>query len=476
MQSAHMLVPFRGRSRHSLLSAPLALSLAFPLALASCGQEVSVGVEQNSIVGGTTTTEYPAVANISVTTANGGGTFNCSSTLISPRVLLTAAHCIDLDEGPTEAITAYFGTRINGQDENFIQSIPAVDWIYFDPWDLSGNDIAMVLLEYDADVEPMEYNTQTLGSNAIGAALHVVGWGNTAFEVGSGRKREMQTPLTGYRNSAVMLYGNSNQNTCQGDSGGPGFLTFTGGVERVSSITSYGTQGCLGESGGTRVAQYTNFISSWIAQNDIAQPPLLEYVNPTDGAEVSGGFQVHVEASDNTRLENVEIYLNGELQADLLGRLPPFVISTPTTIPDGQVEIEARAYDNRGDVTSKKISVTLDSTCDGPQDCDNFTICSASGACESPDYAVGDLCEDGAQCTSEQCATLGDEQRCTSECSPLDSSTCPEDFSCLETGPESGLCWPKSSESGGCSTGGTGAPLGSLLMLLALFGLRRRRD
>ncbi len=79
MQSAHMLVPFRGRSRHSLLSAPLALSLAFPLALASCGQEVSVGNEQNSIVGGTTTTEYPAVANISVTTANGGGTFNTAS-------------------------------------------------------------------------------------------------------------------------------------------------------------------------------------------------------------------------------------------------------------------------------------------------------------------------------------------------------------------------------------------------------------
>ncbi len=464
-----MLVPSSCRHHPSLLAIPLTL------ALAACGQEVSVETEQSAIVGGTTTTEYPAVANISVTTANGSGTFNCSSTLISPRVLLTAAHCIDLEEGPIESITAYFGTRVNGQDENFIQSIPAADWTYFDPWSLSGNDIAMVLLEHDSDVEPMEYNTQVLGNNAIGAPLHVIGWGNTAFEVGSGRKRHMQTPVTGFRNSAVMLYGDSSGNTCQGDSGGPGLLTFSGGIERIASITSYGLQGCLGESGGTRVAQYTDFISTYVAQNDIAQPPSLEYVNPVDGAEVKRGFQVHVEASDDTRLENVEIYVNGQLEANLLGRLPPFVISTPTTTPDGVVEIEARAYDNRGDVTSKKISVTLDSTCDGPQDCDNFTICGSAGVCESPNYELGDLCEGGPQCGSGQCATLDDEQRCTSECSPIDATSCPEDFACLETGPESGLCWPKTTESGGCSTAGSSGQFGSLLMLLALFGLRRRR-
>lgn len=465
-----MLLPFPSRWPSPR---PLTTLLLIAAAVAACATDApTYSVRTEAIVGGENTSEYPAVAHISVTTT-GGGTFSCSSTLISPRVLLTAAHCIDLDEGPTEAITAYFGTRVSGSDSDFIQSIPAVDWVFYDPWTLSGNDIALVLLEYDSDVEPLPYNTQVLGNNAIGVLLHVIGWGNTSFEVGSGRKRHMSTPITGFRNGAVLTYGNDDQNTCQGDSGGPGLLTFSDGVERVSSITSYGTQGCLGESGATRVAQYAGFIGNFIAQKDVVQPPEVSFLLPVDGSNVKAGFQVHVEASDNTRLETVEIWINDELRETLVGRLPPFIIAT-SGIPDGPVKVEARGIDNRGDIGSKIVNVTLDSTCDGSADCDGLLVCNESGFCESPDYALGDVCEGNEQCGSGICATVAGDKRCSQECSAGDDSTCPAEYECLAAG-EKGYCWPDTSTSG-CmvSANHTGSGLSGLLVLLALVWRRRR--
>ncbi len=442
------------------------------LALASCSQELQSSSDQSAIVGGTSTTEYAAVAHISTTVTNDGGAFACSSTLITPRVLLTAAHCIDLDEGPVQSISAYFGTTVRGQDSGFIQEIPATEWIH-KPWNFSGGDIALILLEHDSDVEPIPFNSQPLNGGDIGVSTHVIGWGNTTFESGSGRKRHMQTPITGL-SSGVLHYGNDNTNTCQGDSGGPGLVTFNDGVERVTSITSNGPQGCGGTSSATRVALHASWINSWVSQKDIAQPPVVSFATPADGANVTAGFQVHVEATDNTRIEKVELYLNGELEQEFAGNLPPFVIATPA-LADGLVQIEARAWDNRGDMTSKTISVTLDSTCDGPQDCDGVLVCSDSGKCESPNYDLGDSCQEGPQCASGVCATAGDTQLCSSACTASDeASSCPDGFECLATGDDTGLCWPEE-DSGGCNSGGRSAPLGSLLMLLALVAIRRRR-
>jgi hypothetical protein len=460
--------------------ARLALSSLLLLGACSLPDEgtPSTSSAEEAIVGGSSTTEYPAVAQISVTTT-GGDSFSCSSTLITPRVLLTAAHCVDLDEGPTESITAYFGSTVTTSDPAFVETIDAEYWENFEPWSLAGNDIALILLEHDSVVEPMPFNDQVLGSGAIGAPLHVIGWGNTSVDVGSGRKREMTTAITGFQSSLVLNYGNSSENTCQGDSGGPGFLTI-GGQEKVSSITSFGQQGCLGNSGATRVAHYASYIDSFISERDIPLPPELSITTPMDGQEVHGGFQVVVEASDNTRLDTVEIWINGELKSQMDGRLPPFVIAAPA-LPDGLVQIEARAYDNRGDMSKQQISVTVDSTCDGPQDCGGLLICGESGTCESPDYGLGDACAGNEECASGLCATVGDDQLCTAECLPGDDSTCIEGYQCLPAG-EVGYCWPEDggSESGGCRAGGRTSGSSALLLFLVLFGLRataeRRRS
>ena len=457
-------------------------SIALPILVGalSCAQAPELSQSSGAIVGGTATTGYPAVAQLSVKAmgADGASYSGCSSTLISPRVLLTAAHCIDFEDSTTEEITAYFGTRSNGSDPGFIQSIPAVDWIFADPWNLSGNDIAMVLLEYDSDVDPVLYNTQPLSSSAIGAPLHVIGWGNTAVDIGSGVKRHMTTPITGFQSNLVLNYGDSSGNTCQGDSGGPGFATFDDGLERIVGITSFGRGECLGESGSTRVGQYNNFISSWVTAKDVPIPPELSIVRPSDGEEVGAGFQVEIEASDNTRVERLEIYIDGILEADLPVNIPPYIIRSPT-LPDGPVVVEARAYDNRGDMTSKSVTVTVDSTCDGPQDCGATFFCSDEGMCLPLDYGLGEACSNADECSSGLCATVKEETLCTSECTPGDSGSCPSGFACLKATDELGYCWADSGDSGGCSTSGTSGLAGSLLLLLGLFttgAWRRRRQ
>src|ERR1700710_594233 len=65
------------------------------------GAEESVSTNSEAIIGGTSvTTQYPEAATISGSggTVPVGYSSYCSATLIAPRVILTAGHCVD---GPT---------------------------------------------------------------------------------------------------------------------------------------------------------------------------------------------------------------------------------------------------------------------------------------------------------------------------------------------------------------------------------------
>lgn len=430
---------------------------------------------RRAIIGGSATTDYPAVAQISMTFES-GETFACSSTLISPRVLLTAAHCLEVEDvdSPLASIEAYFGTK-RGQDPGHIATIAAADWIWYQPWSLQANDIALVLLAKDAPVEPLPYHTLQLGNGAIGDPLHVVGWGNTSESGGSGTKRHMTTPITGFQSSYVLNYGTASKNTCQGDSGGPGFLSF-GGEERVVSVTSWGTGACLGVSGATRVGAYAAWIDDWVSSHDIPEVPSVEITRPANGAEVGAGFQILVEATDDTEITEVEIWINDEKHATLPGDLPPFVISAPV-LPDGQATIRAVAYDNRGDAGSQTVTVTVDASCETDDDCDGKLVCGDDNFCESFELSLGEDCGGKGECTSKICAEVGEENRCSQECVPGEMMSCPDGYDCLGVSAELGYCWPAgpAPEEGGCNSGGRSSGAAAVLLLIILGLLARVR-
>ena len=223
--------------------------------------------EAEGIWGGETTTAYPNVVALAELWGNGGYVF-CSGTLIDHRWVITAAHCLDGQEGALNRGDLYilFGDDIlrNGYSD----AIRFSDFHMHPDYDGANfrNDIGLVQLESDKmGVDFSVLNDEPMTTEWYDEPLTFVGFGITADGANdAGTKRETDIPVDDY--DAQYVYSeNGTSNVCQGDSGGAAFETTQEGNLELVGINAFVYPGCAGGgNGATRVDAHIDWIVGYV--------------------------------------------------------------------------------------------------------------------------------------------------------------------------------------------------------------------
>jgi secreted trypsin-like serine protease len=250
--------------------------------LSACGQpnspkgETEDGLIAGNIVGGANLSvdvqKQAGVVGLVIVSDAGMGT--CTGSLISKRIVLTAAHCLDESEGAIRKIYAVFTNDVSkATRDNVIAGVTGKAHESFAPSvALSWNDVALIKLAADA---PADFKLVRLPSRSTQIRANV-----KATQMGFGKAEATRTPATDtsgvFRGvSGISLlrvtadgkelhFDETNKGSCNGDSGGPAYIRESDGKLTQIGVNSRGTlrDSCLGTGIYTNVAAHMSWIRS----------------------------------------------------------------------------------------------------------------------------------------------------------------------------------------------------------------------
>lgn len=254
----------------------------------------SVGTSHRAVIGGKQDMQNPAVGALAWY-----GLSICSGTLIAPRVVLTAAHCIDFAKALTfarmEAYWSYLSFRIERpvtdkpEGHQFLYYTWAPEQAAVHPqWETSNDpyayDLGLILLSKPVPSEiaqPIPFQETPLSNTVVGQAILLMGYGQIQtmpFLQSTERKHSGRIPIESLTSTYVRIGGDKAPRSCYGDSGGPYLLEQNGSL-KVVAVNSHGAENrsqlpgiagayiCDGSSHGIRTDVYTDFINSWLRQH-----------------------------------------------------------------------------------------------------------------------------------------------------------------------------------------------------------------
>jgi len=284
--------------RRALTPAILFLALLMP---ATAAAEPSA---QASIIGGhgATIAEFPSLAYIQA--QEGKSVFACTGTVVSPRVILTAAHCVeDIERGtftPPSRYAVATGTTSPGRSlrENVFKVVENHVFPGFDPGALRG-DAAILVLDRPTAAPPIAMaGPADVPLYAGGAAIQLAGWGITSPKAAKGPnslrattmvvqspsfcERKTRRYYPAFSSSAqfcALDAPTKKSGGCFGDSGGPAIGQRADGVPVELGIISTGGPFCDTKFPNvlTRVDTVSPWVAEWIAAIETGAPrPVID--------------------------------------------------------------------------------------------------------------------------------------------------------------------------------------------------------
>jgi secreted trypsin-like serine protease len=277
---------------------PLLVGLAGLVLLPACaGAVASKGNRDVKILGGAIAApgQFPWIAGLMDAEAERAiyGVF-CGGTVIAPRVVLTAAHCVEGVQ-PGEIDVVVGRTRLTQDDEG--ERIDVQKIVVYPSYDNRSvfGDLAIIQLAAPTSVVPLPIaHPADDGLTAPGIGVMTLGWGAT--EEGGSISDELRFVRLTMRSHGYCdrVYGEiddasqlcigskrAGEDSCQGDSGGPVISGEDPGT-RLVGLVSYG-QGC-GHKGVpgvyTRVSRYAQWIDDRTAALNGGAIPPAPPINP----------------------------------------------------------------------------------------------------------------------------------------------------------------------------------------------------
>lgn len=194
---------------------------------------------------------------------------HCTGTLIAPRLVLTAAHCVE-DPRFGGDLEVLFGSDVTAGDARVLAVVEAVNHPDYHAFG-DAADLALLVLAGPADVAPIPL-AGSLPDDLLGAEVRIVGFGTEGFATTTGTKRAGTSAVAAIDEHLIRTTPDPAL-SCHGDSGGPVLARFGAGEQLVAVAVS-GDPGCASHGTNVRVDPFlADFIAPWIADTMGALTP-----------------------------------------------------------------------------------------------------------------------------------------------------------------------------------------------------------